>query len=323
MRVAVSRGTSPANPPDFADDNLSGLSTGFVNPGHRLAVDTTSGPVYSLFQRVVRVNADGSKNIDYTLNRSTDGGRTWGLNDSPVGVAVANGDSTQPTPKFGTVNALLGGVDHAAVDPATGDVYVVYGDRDAETGNNRLSIVRLSDDGAGGLAIGPSFLVTDQVQAALPSVAVASDGTVGVLYDTFDGLDDASGFPVFSAHLGAQPGSRHDVFRRGTRDLSISRPRQRECKAAGARRLPAAQGCGRHLLRRVHRERGSIRKAFLEHRSYFLPHRRPVPKRPQMKENSISPQAVLPVPFSGKHSVPGRVTPSSETGRPVRSWHGA
>ncbi len=114
---------------------------------------------------------------------------------------MANGDSTQPTPKFGTVNALLGGVDHAAVDPVTGDVYVVYGDRDAETGNNRLSIVRLSDNGAGGLAIGGSFLVTDQVQAALPSVAVASDGTVGVLYDTFDGLDDPSGFPVFSAHL--------------------------------------------------------------------------------------------------------------------------
>lgn len=204
MRVASSPGTSPATSPDFSNiDNLSGFSTGFVNPGHRLAVDALSGAVYSLFQRVVRINADGSKNVNYTLNRSTDGGLTWSLNGSATGITVANGDSTQPTPKFGTVNALLGGVDHVAVDQATGDVYMVYGDRDSVTGNNRLSIVRLTDDGAGRLAIGPSYFVTDQVQAALPSVAVAGDipHTVAVLYDTFDGFEPSSGFPIFSAHL--------------------------------------------------------------------------------------------------------------------------
>ena len=203
MRVAASPGTSPTSPPNFTIDNLAGFSTGSVNPGQRLAIDHNSGAVYTLFQRVVRVNPDGSKNINYMLNRSVDGGLTWGLNGSPTGIVVANGDSTQPTPKFGTVNALLGGVDHAAVDPTTRDVYVVYGNRDADTGNNRLSIVRLTDDGMGGLNIGPSFFVTCQVQAALPSVAVTNDsyGTVGVLYDTFDGIDPDSGFPIFSAHL--------------------------------------------------------------------------------------------------------------------------
>ena len=40
---------------------------------------------------------------------------------------------TQPTPKFGTVNALLGGVHHAGVDPNTGDLYYAYGNRDAVT----------------------------------------------------------------------------------------------------------------------------------------------------------------------------------------------
>ena len=204
MRVAGSPGTSPSNPPDFsAIDNLTGFSTGFVNPGHRLTTAPVSGAVYSLFQQVDHLNPDGSKNINFILNRSTDGGQTWGLNGSPTGVIVANGDSVQPTPKFGTVNALLGGVDHVAVDPGSGDVYVVYGNRDSATRNTRLSIVRLTDDGAGGLIIGPSNFVTDQVEAALPSVAVTNDAlhTVGVLYDTFDGFDPTTTIPMFSAHL--------------------------------------------------------------------------------------------------------------------------
>ena len=73
-----------------------------------------TGFVYSLFQRNIAAGAGGPKNIDYMLNRSTDGGATWTLNGMAGGIIVANADSTQPTPKFGTVNALLGGVDHAA-----------------------------------------------------------------------------------------------------------------------------------------------------------------------------------------------------------------
>ncbi len=201
MRVAVAYGTDP---PIFTTDSLDGYSTSGINPGHRLAVDRRNGAVYSLFQQCVgtcNIN-DSPKTINYLVNRSLDGGLTWLLNGSPTGTIVATGQSTQPRPKFGTVNALLGGVDHLAVDPKTGDVYVVYGNRDPNTGNNRLSIVRLTDDGKGGLKIGSSFFVTGQVQAALPSVAVADDpkGSVGVLYDTFDGID-GSGYPIFSAHL--------------------------------------------------------------------------------------------------------------------------
>src|SRR4029077_5605491 len=77
MRVAVSFGV---NPPNFTIDNQSGTSTGGVNPGHRLAVDRSTGAVYSLFQRCVGNCEGGPKNIDYMLNRSTDGGATWTLN---------------------------------------------------------------------------------------------------------------------------------------------------------------------------------------------------------------------------------------------------
>lgn len=78
----------------------------------------------------------------------------------------------------------------------------MYGNRDAATGNNRLAIRRIQDDGAGGVIVGPESFVTGQVQAAIPSVAVTTNGKVGVFYYTFDGFS-MSGFPIFSAHLGA------------------------------------------------------------------------------------------------------------------------
>ena len=198
-RVSASYGV---NPPNFTADNQSGTATGSINPGHRLAVDPRNGFVYSLFQRNIASGSGGSKNIDYMLNRSTDGGATWTLNGMAGGIIVANADSTQPTPKFGTVNALLGGVDHAAVDPTNGDVYYVYGNRDAGTGNNRLAIRRIQDDGGGGVTVGPENFVTGQVEAAIPSVAVAGDGIVGVFFYTFDGTSPPpDNIPTFSAHL--------------------------------------------------------------------------------------------------------------------------
>jgi hypothetical protein len=197
MRVAVAQGT---NPPDFTIDNLTGFSTGFVNPGHRLAVDPRTGFVYSLFQRRIAPGAAGSQNINYMLNRSTDGGQTWSLNGSATGIVVANADSNQPTPKFCTVNALLGGVLHAAVDPQTGDLVYVYGNRDPATSKNRLALRRIVDDGEGGVRIGPEAFVTDQGQAALPAVAVTSEGTVGVFYYTCEGFS-SDGYPTFTAHV--------------------------------------------------------------------------------------------------------------------------
>jgi hypothetical protein len=197
MRVSVARGSFP---PNFTVDNKDGTSTGFINPGHRLAADHRTGTMYSLFQRFVKFGPGTSKNLNYMLNRSTDGGATWTLNGSSGGIVVANADSDQPRPKFGTVNALLGGVVHAAVDPRKGDVYYVFGDRDPGTGKNRLGIARLTTDRTGTMHVAATHFVTGQVQAALPSVAVSRDGTVGVLYDTFDGFSP-TGFPIFTAHF--------------------------------------------------------------------------------------------------------------------------
>ncbi len=199
QRVSAAIGT---NPPNFTADNLAsaGAGGGGINPGLRMAGDPRTGNIYTLNQICV-LNCGGSpKGISYILNRSTDAGTTWTLNGNPNGVGVADGSTIQPTPKFGTVNALLGGIDHLAVNPTTGDVYVVFGD-DNGSGGDGLWIVKVTFDGSGTATAGTPHRVSPAgVEAALPSVAVAPDGTVGVLYTSFDGFS-SDGFPTFSGHF--------------------------------------------------------------------------------------------------------------------------
>jgi hypothetical protein len=197
-RVAVSYGADPVN---ITADNRAGGQANPIstNPGLRLATDHSNGTVYALYEQSAGNLNTQPKNVTYKLNRSTDGGATWTLNGDPDGLTVDSVLSEQaPGYKFATNNALLGGVDHAAVDPTNGDVYVVYG-QDAG-GNNQIKIRRLTSNGSGGLSVGPAFDVSTSTNAALPSVGVLADGTVGVLYDTFDGTT-TDGFPIVSAHL--------------------------------------------------------------------------------------------------------------------------
>ncbi|MFZ1700807.1 MAG: Ig-like domain repeat protein [Pyrinomonadaceae bacterium] len=194
MRVARSAGVDP---PNFALDVKTGSSGGGINPGHRLAVDPGNGWVYDLWQVSTGGN-NTARTINYMLNRSTDGGVTWTLNGSSTGTQIASADSTQPCNKFGTVNALLGGVDHAGVDPNSGDLYYAYGNRDG-SGNNRIAIRRITDAGGGNINIGAETLITTAGQAAIPSVAVNSDGVVAVFYYTYNGI--VGGFPQFTARV--------------------------------------------------------------------------------------------------------------------------
>jgi hypothetical protein len=220
VRVAVSVG---ANPPNFTIDQQVGTrGSGSVNPGHRLAVAPQTidnngdlvgrGFVYSLHQRCADCSANPPK-FDIVLNRTTDHGATWSLNGNPEGIVVAQASSQQPTPKFGTVNALFGGLDQVAVDPSNGLVYVVYGVFDETVQGNRIAMRRLIYEKCNEfsacdvLVPGPEIFVDDgQSPAALPAVAIAANGTVGVLYTTFGGM--IGGLPVFVTHLAIADG-RH------------------------------------------------------------------------------------------------------------------
>ncbi len=197
MRVAVSTEALPLN---FTLDRQVGNSTAGINPGLRMAEDPATGAMYALWGRCVANCGGDPKTINYMLNRSVDGGNTWQLDGNAFGSIIATAQSTQPQPKFGGVNALLGGAHHAAVDPATGDVYYVYGNQDA-LGNDRFSIVRVQIDALGNTTIGAPNFVTGVVEAAVPQVAVDTNGVIAVAYYTFDGIDGA-GFPTFSYLVG-------------------------------------------------------------------------------------------------------------------------
>ena len=200
VRVAVAPASDPLQ---FNVDNPVGVFDGGVNPGHRLAIDKDSGTVYSAWENSPGPGSGQSQNVNYMLSRSTDGGTTWTLNGQNQGITVANADSTQVFPKFCTVNSLRGGADHIAVDPTNGDLVYVYGTRDPNTGSERLALRRLTDDGNGGLKVSDEniFVDGDNVQAAIPSIAINDDGVIGVFYYTCEGIDQQSGFPAFAAHF--------------------------------------------------------------------------------------------------------------------------
>lgn len=207
VHVAVNTGPLGARP---ATDHQIGLSSACcINPGLRLATDHKSGALYAVWEQATYNSARSPRIlIQYMLNRSTNGGKTWSLNGHSTGIQLASVPSDQiydsftANPmKFGTVNALFGGIDTVAVDPTTGDVYVAFGRRDTSSSKNRLAVIRLRKTSAGGLSAGTPMYATGQCQCALPSIAIASSGEIGLLYDSFDGFD-GGGFPKFSAHLG-------------------------------------------------------------------------------------------------------------------------
>jgi uncharacterized repeat protein (TIGR01451 family) len=197
---------APIQPPvDFVADALVGsMQPGASNPGLRIAADPRTGALWTLFERPA---AGGQpKTVTYVLNRSLDGGATWGLNGQPGGLPL--GPPVQSKQgvgyKMGTTNALLGGVDSLGVDPTTGDVYVVFGALATPPGDNVLLIQRVQADGAGGVTVGAALPVTPPqvTSAALPVVAVNSEGTVAVMYASFDGFaPSAPTIPIFSMHL--------------------------------------------------------------------------------------------------------------------------
>jgi hypothetical protein len=195
-QVAGSTGSMPVT--ITRDVRAGNESPNVTNPGLRLAADPRIGTMYALYQ--TSTGSAQPRMVTYHLNRSTDAGQNWTLNGNADGLTVATVPSDQLRYKFGGVNDLRGGVDHAAVDPTNGDVYVVYGHDTANTGvGNQLKIRRLTANGSG-LTVGAASVVTNASSAALPSVAVAGDGTIGVLFDTFDGTT-TDGFPTFSAHF--------------------------------------------------------------------------------------------------------------------------
>jgi hypothetical protein len=196
-RVTVSdnNGTS------FVRDNpiSNGANVGnSVNPGTRIKTDG-AGNVYSIFGVGSTTATPGVHNVTYYLNRSRDGGVTWDFaaNSAVGGIVIDSGVSTQlcnactqaSNNWFANVNDLRGNITAIAPDSTGSHVYVLIGKRDAN-GVDRIYLVSYEAQGANLVQTHEIVVSPAGQRAALPAITVKDDGTVVLMYETFNAQDN-------------------------------------------------------------------------------------------------------------------------------------
>ncbi|MDQ4491536.1 sialidase family protein [Sinomonas sp. ASV486] len=154
--------------------------------GNQIVVDPRNGTLYNVFDLILGTGKNGvdqlhGTNVAYT--KSTDGGTTWtapqviaqlntvGVTDPNTGAAVRTGDII-PEP---------------AIDPATGQLYVVWQDSRFNGGHYDEVAISTSADGGATWSAPAQVNAPHGAPAFTPSVRVAN-GTVGVTYYDFRSL---------------------------------------------------------------------------------------------------------------------------------------
>jgi len=182
-----------------------GDNSSFPNRTSRIAL-APNGSAYLVYKTregaVSGVHLPGSsasdfENAHFRVKRSDDCGATWGALGT-AGTSV-HGSSTVQT--FFTINWGVTGTgrkvararssdDWIATDPSNGDVYVAFVERDSST-FGQIYVAHSKDKGATFTA----HRVTDGTHhSAYPEIAVAGNGTVGVLYIDFLDTGSATNF---------------------------------------------------------------------------------------------------------------------------------
>jgi hypothetical protein len=194
-RVAVSSNNGTSFTVDNAINNGPQSST--VNPGTRIKTDTL-GNVYSIFGVGSGTGTAGVQNVTYYLNRSRDGGVTWDFNGSSAvgGIVIDSGVSTQLCNSctqasnnwFANVNDLRGNITAIAPDSTGAHVYALIGKRDAN-GVDRIYLVSYVPSGANLVQTHEIVVSPAGERAALPAITVKDDGSVILMYETFNAQD--------------------------------------------------------------------------------------------------------------------------------------
>jgi hypothetical protein len=180
----------------------AGDNSAFPNRTTRIA-PAPNGRVYIIYKTregIVGVEPNRVENAHFRVMRSDDCGATWaGLGVSGVSVHGAAPVQTFFTNQFG--NPAKGKVARArssdawiAVDPGDGDVVTAFVNKDA-SGFGQIYVGRSADQGV----TWSTNRVTDgKHHSAYPEVAVAGNGTIGVLYVDFD---DSGASTIFRHHF--------------------------------------------------------------------------------------------------------------------------
>ena len=142
--------------------------------------------------------------IDEAIFRSRDQGKHWERLDTPVaGIVPTGAIDAELFLNFGIFLPVrdAGQIPDIAVDRTTGAIYVVWQDgRFSPFGASSILIARSIDGGDSWSQPVPVHDVSNPInQAFLPAVAVADDGTVGVLF--YDFRNDVFGDAILSTDV--------------------------------------------------------------------------------------------------------------------------
>jgi len=150
------------------------------------------GTLVNAFFRIKFDDATGRVTNEQAILRSTDQGRHWTRLDTLV-APFSSASAIDPESDIPVRDAA--GLPSIAVNPKSGQIYIAWQDRNANSAGLVGVFVAGSNDG--GLTWSAPVRVNqgtgDEVQAFLPIVAVNEQGTVGVLFYDFRKvvLDDA------------------------------------------------------------------------------------------------------------------------------------
>jgi hypothetical protein len=178
-------------------NNVAVGATTFDNSTTRIALapDGKAYVVYKLRQGLIAGTAPGLENAAFVVHRSDDCGQTWNaLPNSPITVHPTATVQTFFATDWGAgKNMARAKASDAwiAVDRRSGDVYVAHVSVDASS-FGQIYVARSPDNGQ----TWAETRVTDGTShSAYPEIAVADNGTIGVLYIDFTvppGKADAS-----------------------------------------------------------------------------------------------------------------------------------
>jgi hypothetical protein len=149
------------------------------------------GTLVNAFFRILFNNRTGQVSFEQAIFRSFDQGRRWEKADTRVSSLFVAGAFD---PELGVPVRDAGELPDIAVNRITGELYIVW--QDSRFSPDGLVGVVISRSADGGSTWSDPILVNQvapAVQAFLPAVAVAADGTVGVLFYDYrsDVLGDA------------------------------------------------------------------------------------------------------------------------------------
>ena len=151
--------------------------------GNIIVVDPNNGAIYDFTSWIVQPNSTSNTTYFAAFVKSTDGGETW---SAPR--AIAQMFSVGVTdPNTGARVRVGDGIPEAAIDPATGQLYVVWEEAanfkkgNPKTADDTVTLATSKDGGATWSLTTPVNRYTG-LPAFTPSVAVGAGGRVAVTY---------------------------------------------------------------------------------------------------------------------------------------------